>query len=105
MFEVSCSALMLVSYSSGHGWSVQASSIDERWRPTHGLEALSWSPARVEIHAIVLESDIKEDIGIEQQLYEIVRGKNFALNCLSWKFTEMIMVTNEVIPENLVAVR
>ena len=25
----------------------------------------------------------KEDIGIEQQLYEIVRGKNFALNCLS----------------------
>ena len=24
----------------------------------------------------------KEDIGIEQ-LYEIVRGKNFALNCLS----------------------
>ena len=25
----------------------------------------------------------KEDIGIEQQLYEIVKGKNFALNCLS----------------------
>ena len=25
----------------------------------------------------------KEDIGIEQQLYEIVRGKKFALNCLS----------------------
>ena len=25
----------------------------------------------------------KEDKGIEQQLYEIVRGKNFALNCLS----------------------
>ena len=25
----------------------------------------------------------KEDIGIEQQLYEILRGKNFALNCLS----------------------
>ena len=25
----------------------------------------------------------KEDIDIEQQLYEIVRGKNFALNCLS----------------------
>ena len=25
----------------------------------------------------------KEDIGIEQQLYEIVMGKNFALNCLS----------------------
>ena len=47
----------------------------------------------------------KEDIGIEQQLYEIVRGKNFALNCLSWKFTEMIIITNEVIPENLVVVR
>ena len=27
--------------------------------------------------------NIKEDMGIEQQLYEIVRGKNFALNCLS----------------------
>ena len=25
----------------------------------------------------------KEDIGIEQQLYKIIRGKNFALNCLS----------------------
>ena len=25
----------------------------------------------------------KEDICIEQQLYEIVRGKNFALICLS----------------------
>ena len=47
----------------------------------------------------------KEDIGIEQQLLEIVRDKNFALNCFSWKFTEMIMVTNEVIPENLVVVR
>ena len=44
-------------------------------------------------------------IGIEQQLHEIVRGNNFALNCLSWKFTEMIMITNEVIPENLVVVR
>ena len=47
----------------------------------------------------------KEDIDIEQQLYENVRGKNFALNCLSWKLTEMIMITNEVIPENLVLVR
>ena len=47
---------------------------------------------------------IKEDIGIEQQLYEIVRGKNFALNCLSCKFTEMIMITNKVIPENLLVV-
>ena len=28
-------------------------------------------------------SETKEDTGIEQQLYEIVRGKNFALNCLS----------------------
>ena len=46
----------------------------------------------------------KEDIGIEQQLYEIVMGQNFALNCLSCKFTEMIMITNEVIPENLVVV-
>ena len=50
-------------------------------------------------------NDIKEDIGIEQQLYEIVRGKNFALNWLSWKLTEMIMITNEVIPKNLVFVR
>ena len=50
------------------------------------------------------DSAIKEDIGIEQQLYEIARGKNFALNCLSWKFTEMIMITNEVIPESLVVV-
>ena len=47
----------------------------------------------------------REDIGIEQQLNEIVRGKNFALNCLTWKFTEMIMITHEVIPENLVVVR
>ena len=47
----------------------------------------------------------KEDIDKEQQLFEIVRGKNFTLNCLSWKFTEMIMITNEVIPENLVVVR
>ena len=47
----------------------------------------------------------KEDRGIEQQLYETVRGKNFALNCLSWKFTEMIMITREVIPENLDVVR
>ena len=46
----------------------------------------------------------KKDIDIKQ-LYEIARGKNFALNCLSWKFTEMIMITNEVIPENLVVVR
>ena len=50
-------------------------------------------------------STTKEDIDIEQQLYEIVRGKNFALNCLSWKFTDLIMITNEVIPENLVVVR
>ena len=48
---------------------------------------------------------IKEDIGLEQQLYEIVRGKNFALNCLSWKFTDMIIITNKVIPENLFVVR
>ena len=45
-----------------------------------------------------------EDIGIEQQLYEIVRWKNFALNCLSWKFTVMIMIANKVIPENLALV-
>ena len=51
------------------------------------------------------EHPTKEDRGIEQQLYEILRGKNFALNCLSWKFTEMLMVTIEVIPENLVVVR
>ena len=50
----------------------------------------------------VIDGITKEDIGIEQQLYEIVRGKNFALNCLSWKLTETIMITNEVIPENLV---
>ena len=50
-------------------------------------------------------STTKEDIGIEQQLSEIVRGKNFAFYCLSWKFTEMIMITNEGIPENLVVVR
>ena len=56
---------------------------------------------------LACEATTKEDIGIdlEQQLYEIVRGKNFALNYLSWKFTEMIMITIEVIPENLVVVR
>ena len=27
-----------------------------------------------------IQNDTKEDIGIEQQLYEIVRGKKFALN-------------------------
>ena len=48
---------------------------------------------------------IKEDIGIEQQLYEIIRGKNFALNSLSWKFTEMIMIANQFIPENVFVVR
>ena len=47
----------------------------------------------------------KEDIGTEQQLYEIVNGKNFAFSCLSLKFSETIMIANEVIPENLVAVR
>ena len=57
------------------------------------------------IYAEQLFSITKEDIGIQQQLYEIVKGKNFAFNCLSWKFTEMIMITNEVIPENLVVVR
>ena len=31
---------------------------------------------------VVVDGATKEDIGIEQQLYEIVRGKNFALNCL-----------------------
>ena len=51
------------------------------------------------------QTQTKEDIGIEQQLYDIVNGKHFALNCLSWKFTEMILITNEVIPENLVVVR
>ena len=40
------------------------------------------------------QGSTKEDIGIEQQLYEIVRGKHFALSCLSRKFTEMIMLTN-----------
>ena len=49
------------------------------------------------------EVGIKEDIGIEQ-LYEIIRGKNFALTCLTRKFTEMIMITNRFIPENLVVV-
>ena len=63
------------------------------------------APHLYELKFIHLPSRIKEDIGIEQQLYEIVRGKNFALNCLSWKFAEMIMITNEVIPENLVVVR
>ena len=53
---------------------------------------------------LYIQNQIKEDIGKEQQLYEIVRGKNFALNCLSWKFTEMIMIANKVIPENLVVV-
>ena len=32
---------------------------------------------------LVGDTKKKEDIGIEQQLYEIVRGKNFALNCLN----------------------
>ena len=57
------------------------------------------------ISGYIKQGYCKEDIGIEQQLYEIVRGKNFALNCLSRKFTEMIMIINEVIPENLVVVR
>ena len=47
----------------------------------------------------------KEDKGIEQQLDEIVRGKKISLNCLSWKFREMIMIRKEVIPENLVVAR
>ena len=51
------------------------------------------------------DSVTKQDIGIEQQLYEIIRWKDFALNYLSWKFTEMIMIANEVIPENLAVVR
>ena len=32
---------------------------------------------------IVIDGATKEDIGIEEQLYEIGRGKNIALNCLS----------------------
>ena len=67
----------------------------------------------IHMQVIIIQTDnckwytyTKEDIGIEQQLYEIVRSKNFALNCLSWKFTEMIMITNSVvIPENFVVVR
>ena len=34
------------------------------------------------MHDKMDEGVSKEDLGIEQ-LYEIVRGKNFALNCLS----------------------
>ena len=33
----------------------------------------------------IMHGDIKEDIDIEQQLYEILRGKNFAVNCLELK--------------------
>ena len=59
----------------------------------------------VACYGLVHDDCTKEDIGIEQQLYEIVRGKKFVLNCLSWKFIEMIMIINEVIPENFVVVR
>ena len=69
------------------------------------LHELHISYSHTEWCLLVFDSATKEDIGIKQQLYEIVRGKNFALNCLSWKFTEMIMITNEFIPENLVVVR
>ena len=56
-------------------------------------------------HTVMHARTTKEDIGIEQQLYEIVRGKNSALSCFSCKFTEIIMIANEVIPDNLVVVR
>ena len=45
-------------------------------------------------------SKTKEEVGIEQQLYKIVRWKIFALNFLSWTFAVMIMIANNVIPEN-----
>ena len=38
-------------------------------------------------------------IGIEKQLYEIIRGKKKSLNSLSSKFTEMTTIANQVIPE------
>ena len=51
-------------------------------------------------------SEPKEDTGIEQLLqYLKLQGvKKIAPNCLSWKYVEMIMIANEVIPENLVVV-
>ena len=67
----------------------------------HGFQSWQQSSSRGITRDI--KSVSKEDIGIEQ-LYEIARGKNFALNCLSRKFTEMIIITNEVIPKNLVVV-
>ena len=44
------------------------------------LVAIRWLSTRP-MHVVELLT--KEDIGIEQQQYEIGRGKNFALNCLS----------------------
>ena len=55
-------------------------------------------PAVAIIVAVAVVATVIQCIGIEQQLYEIVRGK-------IWKFTEMIMITNEVISENLVVMR
>ena len=45
------------------------------------VSSFTWSTILKSADQLVRST--KEDIGIEQQLYEIVRGKHFALNCLS----------------------
>ena len=39
---------------------------------------------------------------IEEQVSEIVMGNHFIFNRLGWNITDMIMIANKFIPENLV---
>ena len=59
---------------------------------------LPWLPQRPHLYHRV-------DTVIESSLQEIIGRKFFAPINLNWNFTEVIIKANEIIPENLVAVR
>ena len=54
-------------------------SYDLKWFLVYGH--MDFAPSQSDVSK--LRGATKEDIDIEQKLYEIVRGKNFAVNCLS----------------------
>ena len=56
----------------------------------------------IQANAILHVVNPKKIYLLGEQLYKIVRSKNFALNNLSRKFTETIIIANLVIPENFV---
>ena len=58
-----------------------------------------------ELYLIAKQRYQRKFTGIEEQLYEIVRGKKISLNCLSWNFADTMKIANKVITENLVVDR